>query len=284
MANKTIQAYKLTSKNKYTAIANSSGLVKPLQVAGANFTDGNLIPATTRTGYDWSNGAQSGSTTTIVGGAYKVTYPIPSGDQYNWLQNNMPNGNKQVFIEFDSKMPAAKNGLKFVKVFGRNITGGANEVANATFGLQYTAVTDGIGSFTAINFGDGSTNSNDATQIVTLDGSNPSAIGRSYGAGAVVSNPMGRNFRASDWGTGYHHFKLMVKFNSGTTALNEVPDGEFYVEIDGSIFLVATGLFNRHWSNGDISHIQFGGWSQGSGPAFEIHYDNIRVSKYGFLP
>lgn len=284
MANATLSQYRLLSDGKYASSAGADGLPRPLLVAAADFTDGNLVPQSIYNGYTWSNGSQSGSTTTIVSNSYKVTYPSPTGDQYNWLQLNVPDGVEDLYFEFRSKMPAATNGLKNLKIFGKNITGGLNEVANTTLVLQYTAVPDGLGSLTQISFGDGHTKSNDTDQVVNLDGSYPAQIGRSYGNGAVVSTPQGKNWKASDWGTGWHTFRFHAKFNSGTTALNEVNDGKYFLSIDGNTYADASGLFNRHYSNGTIDHIQWGGYSQGGGPAFEIWYDDIKVSRYGFMP
>jgi hypothetical protein len=36
------------------------------------------------------------------------------------------------------------------------------------------------------------------------------------------------------------------------SAADEVADGAYYVEIDGQVYVDATGLFNRHWSNGPM--------------------------------
>ncbi len=89
-------------------------------------------------------------------------------------------------------------------------------------------------------------------------------------------------FSSADWGTGWHHFRIHIKFNSGTTTLNEVPDGEIYIEIDGKIYVNATGLFNRNPANGPIDHIEFFGWAQNETQPFQVWYDDIRISTGGF--
>jgi hypothetical protein len=76
---------------------------------------------------------------------------------------------------------------------------------------------------------------------------------------------------------------MHVKYNSGTTAENEVADGEYYVEIDGKVYVNATGLFNRHYSNLPIDRVEFFNWAQNGTQPFEIWLDDIRVTTGGFL-
>jgi hypothetical protein len=96
--------------------------------------------------------------------------------------------------------------------------------------------------------------------------------------GFSLSTPNGR-WSSSNWGTGWHLFEFFVKFNSGTSAINETNDGECFVRIDSTVYVDARGLFNRHWSNEPIYRVGILNQSQGSasGP-FEIWYDNIFIS------
>ncbi len=261
---------------------NPDGSARIRLLGRANFSEGTLPPPSIRAGYSF--GVANGSPY-IQDGALRMDYPSLAqfqGGIYNSLHFDVPNGHKELYIKFDVKMPNAKHGLKFLKVFGRNATGGTNTVANTTFALDYTGIDNGGMNF--VGFGDGTTNSNDTQQILNLDGSNKSWVGRSWGNGASIISA-GSNFPSSAWGTGWHTFRLKIKFNDGTTAGNEINNGEIWVNIDGVDYVKATGLFNRHHTNGDIAYLSFGDWTQaptGGSPAFDIHYDNIYISQRGF--
>ena len=138
-----------------------------------------------------------------------------------------------------------------------------------------------------IEFGDGSDPQNDMQNALRFNGDYPNWIGRSYGKTANIKTPMNKVFGAADWGSDWHTFKIMVKFNDGDSAENEVANGAYHVEIDGNVYADATGLFNRHFASGAIDHIGFGGWAQGSrnapNPAFDLYYDDIVVTRDGWL-
>jgi hypothetical protein len=237
----------------------------------------------------WSIGSQSGGGHEIISDmsgivpgstrAFKASYPVPEGGQYVWMGIDVSDlKTKHVAVEFWARMPSTtKHGLKFVKVFGKRV--GSN-TANATFGLDYTGID--YGSMYAINFGDGSSETNDAQNIIKFDGTNPEWVGRSRSV-AIIETPQNSRWPSSAWGDDWHHFKLRVKFNSGTTKEDEVADGEFYVEIDGKVYVNAKNIFNRHYSNGDIASVEFGGWSQTGTSEFEVWYDNILVTADGFI-
>jgi len=264
-----------------SSYVDAAGLPEVRLLGRANFSTA-LPPPIVVPGYVF---AATDSNPFIEAGALRMNYPAlaaSTGGIFNALHFDVPNGHKELFIKFDAKMPNAKHGLKFFKVFGRNATGGENTVANATFGLDYTGINNG--SMIYVNFGDGTTNSNDAQQVVNLSGASPANVGRSWGMGASIVSP-GVSFLSSQWGTGWHTFRFKIKFNDGTSAANEVNNGEIWVSIDGVDYVKATGLFNRHYTNGDIAYLSFGDWSQapaGGSPAFDIHFDNIFVSQYGF--
>lgn len=271
---------------KLNANYDSAGNPKVRLLGLGNFSTGSITPPTVLAGYTW--GADSDGSMVVESGALRMNYPALVGDPlwqggiYNYLNFNVPDGHKELYIKFDAKLPNAKHGLKFCKIFGRNATGGSNTVANTTFGLDYTGLDNG--SMRAIAFGDGTTDSNDTQKVVFLDGTNGSWLGRSWGIGAnIVSG--GQMFDSADWGTGWHTFRFKIKFNDGTTAGNEVNNGELLVNIDGVDYVHATGLFNRHYTNGNIAYVAFGDWTQAptaGSPAFDIHYDNIAISTNGF--
>lgn len=233
-----------------------------------------------------------------TGKSLKATYSAmaaPGGAQYpGGSLSLLPYNTNHVYIRFRAKMPQYKHGLKFVKVFGQNESGG---YANTTFGLDYTGVESGTGSMYCASFGDGTGLANDTASIISFSGAG--YPGRAAGLpGYAVSTPQNRNFAASDWGTGWHLFEFYVKFNSGTTAANEKNDGAVQVKIDGKVYVDAKGLFNRHYSNKPLDRIEILGWSQNSSieelingswirrelatPEFEIWYDNIEISLNGW--
>ena len=142
---------------------------------------------------------------------------------------------EDVYIEFWAKMPGAKEGCKFLKIFGDRSDGNAN----TTISTNYTG--GDWGAIDQVSFGDGTTRRNDSQNSINLSGQDPQSIGRSYGK-ATVSTPQMSTFSSQDWGTAWHHFRVHVKFNSGTTPQNEVADGEYYLEIDGKVYVDATGL------------------------------------------
>lgn len=213
-------------------------------------------------------------------GSIKGTYPAPvgSGGYYIWAGMTPANRNlNDLYIEFWAKMPGNKHGLKFLKVFGQN--DGKGGYSNTTFGLDYTGVS--YGGMYCVSYGDGSSTGNDTQNIIMFDKTYATQIGRSASV-ADVQIPQQKIWAGSNWGTGWHHFKFHVKYNSGTSAATEKADGEYYVEIDGKVYVNAKGLFNRHWSNKPIDRIELFGWSQSGNQAFELWYDDIIVSTGGF--
>lgn len=183
---------------------------------------------------------------------------------------------ESIYIDFWAKMPDAKEGLKFCKIFG--MRSDPIGYANTTFMTDYTGVDQG--GLLIAEYGDGTDTINDSQNLIRFTGVN-SAVGRSYGTAAVLT-PQMKYWTSSDWGTTWHHFRIHVKFNSGTTSSNEVPNGKIYVEIDGKVYVDATGLYNRNPGNGPIDYIQFFGWAQTDPQPFDVWYDNIVISTGGF--
>lgn len=184
----------------------------------------------------------------------------------------------ELYIEFDARMPSAnKHGIKFIKGFGKQPAAG---VANLTFSLDYTGIDNG--GLVVLNFGDGTTITNDAQQFIDLRSPTGGAsLGRA--PSPQVSCPNG-TFASTDWGTAWHHFRIYFRFNEGTTALNEVANGAAYVEIDGQIKCDAGGLFNRHYTNERAFRgIGLFGATQNNPLGFTLEYDNVVVSTGGFV-
>jgi hypothetical protein len=233
---------------------------------------GSLISPSSLTGNGWSFGSQAGGNVAIStdtslnynghSGSVVGSYPVATGNVYAWGDFSVASlHTEDIYIDFWAKMPAAKQGLKFLKIFGANQGAG---YANTTFSLDYTGYD--FGAMYQVSFGDGTGLQNDTANVINFDGSSPSLIGRSYGL-AAVSTPQMTRFASSQWGTSWHHFQMHVKFNSGTSSANEVNDGAYYVAIDDKVYVNATGLFNRNPSNGPIDYIELLGWSQnGSTP------------------
>lgn len=215
-------------------------------------------------------------------GSLKGTYPARSsaGGGYVWCGYDVSAlATRDLYFDFWAKMPTAtKQGVKFLKIFGQLDADDGN-YANTTFGLDYTGVD--VGSMYTVSFGDGSGLANDTASVIPFDGSVGSWIGRSFGT-AVVSTPQRHKWHSANWGTTWHHFRMRVKFNSGTSAANEVADGAYYVEIDGLVYVDATRVFNRHWSNGPIDRVELFGWTQTGTTPFELWYDDVKITTNGF--
>lgn len=212
--------------------------------------------------------------------ALKANYPASTtGGTYLWANYSVSALNTEdIYIEFWAKMPDAKGGCKFLKIFGKRDD--PQGWANATLGANYTGPVNG--GILNVEFGDGTTVLNDGQNTIFLNGAQPKWIGQSYGVASVLT-PDPNGWPSSNWGTSWHHFRVHVKFNSGNTVSNKVPDGEVYVEIDGQVYVNATGLYDRNPANGPIDYIEFGGWAQTDPEPFDVWFDNITISAGGFL-
>lgn len=260
-----------------------TAMTRPM--ASASITSASLAPQ------GWTIGAQVGgsigvqqtsspdSTGTID--ALEGSYPSPpSGGQYMWADYSVADLNTEdVYIEFWAKMPSQyKGGCKFLKVFGERSSG--RNTADTTIATDYTGAD--FGAIRQISFGDGTTPMNDSQNVINLKGTSLAWIGRSYGT-AIVKTPQMSVFPSSAWGTSWHHFRVHIKFNDGTTSQNEVANGEYYLEIDGKVYVDATGLYNRNPVNGPINYIEFFGWAQHDPGPFQLWYDDVRISTGGFM-
>ncbi len=220
------------------------------------------------------------SPTSLAGDAKALngSYPVAgAGGQFVMANYSVKSlKTEDIYIEFWAKMSGAKGGCKFVKIFGLESDG----YADTTIPTNYNG--GDYGSIDQVAFGDGTGLRNDSQHSIRLDGQYPQWIGRSYGK-ATVLTPQNSAFSTTDWGTAWHHFRIHVRFNSGTSRQNEVADGEDYLEIDGNVYVDATGLYNRNPANGPISIVEFFGWAQQNPQAFQLSYYDIRISTGGFL-
>jgi hypothetical protein len=252
-----------------------------------------LLPVAQIGAPQWTIGSQNGGSvgvqaTTGPAGttvdALQGSYPsstTATGGEFIWADYSVASlQTEDIYIEFWAKMPGAKGGSKFLKIFGARPTPTAENFANTTFNTDYTGIDSG--AILQILFGDGTDLPNDGQNAIKLNGGSPNLIGRSYGA-AVVQTPQNTGFSSTDWGTGWHHFLIHAKFNSGTTAQNQVPNGEYFLEIDGKVYLDAVGLYNRNPANGPIDHIELFGWAQNDPAAFQVTYYDVRISTGGFM-
>jgi hypothetical protein len=238
----------------------------------------------------WVFGSNNGASISIsstpspvptAGNVYAMegSYPVPTGAQYIWANYSIARlQTEDIYIEFWAKMPGVKEGCKFLKVFGQRLT--STSYANMTIYTDYTGAD--YGAIRQVEYGDGTSITNDAQDAIYLSGVNPSMIGRSYGTASVLT-PQMRAFASTDWGMSWHHFRTHIKFNSGTTMQNQVPDGAVYLEIDGKVYVDATGLYNRNPANGPIDYIEFFGWAQTESQPFQLWYDDVRISTGGFI-
>lgn len=219
--------------------------------------------------------------------ALEGQYPAvgPNGETSAFANFFLPSlDTESIYIDFWAKMPGNLGGLKFCKIFGmRNDPVG---YANTTFLLDYTGVDPG--GLLAVYFGDGASEENDTQNMIRLNYVH-SNLG-SNNAQAVFLTPQDQYFSSSDWGTGWHHFLMHVRFNTNTnpTAQDPNPNGEIYLEIDGKVYVDAADLSNRYIGaadgvNGPIQYVQFFGWAQTDSQPFTIWYDNIVISTGGFV-
>lgn len=211
--------------------------------------------------------------------AMEGSYPAPatSGGSYVGAAYNVSTlKTEDLYIEFWAKMPGVKEGCKFVKIFGVRSN---NTYADTTFATDYTGAD--YGALRQVSFGDGGGPVNDSQDVIDLTGLH-SYLGTQPST-AVINTPQKSTFSSTDWGASWHHFRIHVKFNSISASGAKVPDGEYYLEIDGKVYVDATGLYNRNPVDGPIAKVAFFGWAQTEPQPFQLWYDDIRISTGGFM-
>ncbi|MDC8457807.1 hypothetical protein [Marinobacter sp. DS40M6] len=223
---------------------------------------------------NWFVSTKSGGSIDFSGGFARGQYPITAGnpDSHVNISVPIPYGVRKLYTSFWARMPGNMGGCKFYKVQG--IDDDPAGVANVTFGTK-----NNTGIMSDVSYGDGSTTGNDTQNTFEFTGSGHS-IGRN--SDAVILTPQGRNWTEVDWGTDWHFFRTICGYNSGNSAATEKPDGEFYVEIDGLVFLHATKLFNRHYDNGPIEKVVFFNAAQNDNNPFTVDFDDIKIATGGF--
>jgi len=246
-------------------------------IGSANFTDGQLVPASIYPSTSWGSGSASGGSISISAGQFKASVPTATGNSYTWLEYFFPPNTLDVYVELDTRLSVGQ-WCKFIKFFGINLEGeeATYGYANTTYGLLAGGV------LPAISFGDGAILTNDAQNVIYLDGTYPQYSGRSYGSTAVISTPQNANYTGIAGGA-MRHIKIHQKFNTGTTSGNEIANGAFYLEIDGVVYANCTGLFNRNPNNKSLDRVAFGGYAQDGTAPFDMYFDNIKISTGGFV-
>lgn len=278
-----LKRYMLLLTVLISASANSA-----TQIAAITFDEPDLLVKTDNCGEirvgGWAFGCQSGGTIKIISENGKMSfsgsYPIATGAMYVWGGYDVSSLNtREVYIQFKAKLPGEKQGLKFLKIFGQREEG--KGYANSTFALVSDPGNEG--GLTQISFGDGSSIENDTQNVINLNGTYKSWIGRSYGKGAIVETPKNASWLAKNWGYDWHEFKVKVKFNSGDSPETEKADGEYFLSIDNVVYVNAKNLLNRHYLNKPIQRIAFLDWAQNGTKPFEVVLDDIVISTDGFL-
>lgn len=247
----------------FDSISNESVLI-----GHADFTNGSITPSSIYPGTEWNVGGVAGGAVAVAGGKLVATYPVPAfGANFCWATFFPPPNTKEIRATFKVKFTPGRP-VKFFKVHGQDTSG----YANCTFQVA------GDGVMEQISFGDGSTTGNDVAQVIRLDGSHKEYAGRSYPSTAVIETPQNQSF---DFNDGLEHeVEAYVRFNDGTSSGNEVPNGAFYLKIDGLVYVRATGLFNRHYSNQPIGRIEWFGYvntdlSESTG--FTLSLDDVDI-------
>lgn len=182
---------------------------------------------------------------------------------------------RDVYMQFSARFPGVIHGSKFCKMHGAVGSNGFG--ANCTFGQN------DAGDNNYIGYGDGVALGQDVNQAINLGSAITSGnLGRNNGIAEVVVQPLSA-FTAAQWGNSWHNFKVHAKFNTGTSAQDEVPDGEFYLEIDGTVYCHVRHIFNRHYLNPPLAEINLGGWTANGSQAFELDFKDIKISTGGFV-
>lgn len=229
---------------------------------------------------NYAGGVNSPSTLTYADGFVRGTFPLGADGSGNvpYTRIGLPENTQEFYMEFDARFPSDVVGLKFFKVFGIQPEGIEVGSSNMTAGPNYSD----SNNFDRISFGDGAGTDNDTQNAIMLDGtSNASLVGRGW-ATAQINTPVGK-FTPADWGTDWHHFKYFCRYNTGTTAETEIPDGAFYLEIDGVLYADIGGIYNRNWQNSQfINNVGLFGYTQGQASEFYLDRDNDVILTGGF--
>lgn len=220
---------------------------------------------------NWFVSTEKGGTIDFSQGFARGEYPITAGNAGSHVNISIPvpDGIDHIFIRVRVRYPGAMGGCKFIKVHGRD--NDPVNYANATFGTEVDT-----GNMIRVLYG---ADGGDASNFVNFSGTGH-LLGRADGIANVLA-PQGQVF---SWDDQIHEISIECKFNDGTSEANEVPNGKFYVEIDGDVYMDATGLFNRNHQNGPIEKVTLFNAAQNDDNPFTIDFLFAAVSIGGFAP
>jgi len=200
---------------------------------------------------------------------------------------------RDIYIEFEAKMiPASYSGgqigaVKFLKCFGLQDVNGDEDGDYVNYTMQPQWASNGM--LTQVAYGDGTLVENDSNHSVDFNGADLTKAGRSYAnpqpatvsQPAVVNAPQASNFTLTP--NTVHTFRLRIKMNTSDGVSVETPDGIITVDIDGNNYMTATGLYNKHPTNGAFDNIGFYNHGQANYSAFTLRYSAIKISTGGFI-
>lgn len=224
-------------------------------------------------GAAWTIAAYSGGSIVRSGGHIAMSTPAGADGVYAETSIDVSSlGIREFFLQFSARYPSTIWGSKYCKAHG--IVSSAGNHSNCTLGQN------NFGDLNYIGFGDGTITGNDVNQSIYMDA--PPNLGRNVGIANFIVPPQG-TFTTADFGSEWHNFRVHAKFNDGTSAFDsglpgaELPNGEFFLEVDGRVICHVTGIYNRHYSNSPLERIVLGDYTQG-GPAFELDVKDIKIS------
>lgn len=168
---------------------------------------------------------------------------------------------QEIFVRLYFKVgPNPTRGSKFLKFFGAPASDGKS--ANTTFALKYEST-----KLEEISYGDGTSTSNDTQTTIKYDGN----ITNWSADPLVVLKKQNGVFNPQDGQ--WHCFEVRMKYNS-----NNQRDGAYQVWIDGTLWIDASNVKNRHNSNPFFSHFNLGDYSAQPTTDWSIYYDDVVVS------
>lgn len=282
MTSKTINANVLTSTSKLDSLAAADGSLRPILLGRMDvsmISNGANLLGSAANNARWEFNVKDGASLTKNNdGTYdyvRGTYPAVAAPWNKVIFKFDRRDETDICVQFWARKSAG--GMpKFVKFYGQNNGG----YANTTFkGADYVN-----GTIDAIGYGDGTGTTNDSQMGVYYDTGRNTDFYTGRPGSLTRSFVNGGKFDVGEWGDGsaWQKFQLRVKFNSGTTALNEVNDGIVESRINNVVRCRGENIFNRHYSNPPLDSVEFLSYVQGA-PAFTMDIRSITVSRNGWI-
>lgn len=282
MTSKSINANVLTSTGKLDSLAAADGSLRPILLGRMDvsmISSGASLVGSAANNARWEFNVQDGASLTKNNdGTYdyvRGTYPAVTSPWNKVLFTFDRRDETDIYVQFWARKSAG--GMpKFVKFYGQNSGG----YANTTFkGADYVN-----GTIDAIGYGDGTGTTNDSQMGVYYDTGRNTDFYTGRAGALTRSFVNGGKFDVGEWGDGssWQKFQLRVKFNSGTTALNEVNDGIVESRINNVVRCRGENIFNRHYSNPPLDKVEFLSYVQGA-PAFTMDVRSITISRNGWI-